>query len=59
MIRNLSEKCWTGKMRPFWEDKMHVVIENLNNENITCKVQPENHLNGKITHFAQEYAIII
>ena len=46
-------------MRPFWEDKMHVVIENLNNENITCKVQPENHLNGKITHFAQEYAIII
>ena len=35
-------------MRPFWEDKMHVVIENLNSENITCKVQPENHLNGKI-----------
>ena len=35
-------------MRPFWEDKVHVVIENLSCENITYKVQPENDLSGKI-----------
>ena len=27
---------------------VHVVIENLNSKNITCKVQPDNDLNGKI-----------
>ena len=31
-------------MRSFWEDKVHVVKENLNSENITYKVQPENDL---------------
>ena len=35
-------------MRPFWEDKVHVVIENLSCENITYKVQPENDLSGKM-----------
>ena len=35
-------------MRSFWEDKVHVVIENLNSENITYIVQPENDLNGTI-----------
>ena len=34
-------------MRSFWEDKVHAAIENLNSENITYKVQPENGLNGK------------
>ena len=48
LIRNLSERGGTGKMRSFWEDKVHVIIENLNSENITYKVQPENDLNGKI-----------
>ena len=48
LISNLSEKGGTGKMRSFWEDKVHVVIDNLNSENITYKVQPENDLNGKI-----------
>ena len=48
MTRNLSEKGGTGKIRSFWEDKVHVVIENLNSGNITHKMQPENDLNGKI-----------
>ena len=48
LIRSLSERGGTGKMRFFWEDKVHVIIENLNSENITYKVQPENDLNGKI-----------
>ena len=47
-IRNLPERGGTGKMRFFWEDKVHVVIGNLNSENITYKVQPESDSNGKI-----------
>ena len=35
-------------MRSFWEDKVHAVIKNLNSENVTYRVQPENDLNGKI-----------
>ena len=48
LIRNLPEIGGTRKMRSFWEEKVHVVIENLNSENITYKLQPENDLNGKI-----------
>ena len=48
LIRNLSERGGTGKMRSFWEDKVHVIIDNFKSENITYKVQPENDLNGKI-----------
>ena len=48
LIRNLSERGGTGKMRSCSEDKVHLVIENLNSENIICKVQPESDLNRKI-----------
>ena len=48
LIKNLSETGGAGKMRSFREDKVHVVTENLNSENMTYKVQPENDLNGKI-----------
>ena len=51
LIRNLSEKDGIAKMRSFREDKVHVVIENLNSKNITNKVHPENDLNGKIHTF--------
>ena len=47
-IRNLPERGGTGKMRSFWEDKVYVVIENLNSENITYKVLSENDLNRDI-----------
>ena len=49
LIRNLPERGRTGKMKSFWEEKEHVVIENLNSENITYKVQPD--LSGKIRTF--------
>ena len=45
LIRNLSDRGGTRKMRSSCGDKVHVVIENLNSENITYKVQLENDLN--------------
>ena len=41
LIRNMSERGKTGKMRSFWEEKVHLVVENINNENITNKVKSE------------------
>ena len=35
-------------MRSFWEEKVHVVVENINNENITYKVKPERDTDGRI-----------
>ena len=40
----MSEGGGTRKMRSFWEES----INNLNSENITYIVQPENDLSGKI-----------
>ena len=47
LIRNMSERGGTGKMRSFWEEKVHVVVENINNENITYKVKPERDTDGR------------
>ena len=35
-------------MRSCSEDKVHLVIENLNSENITYKLQAQSNLNRKI-----------
>ena len=48
LIRNMSERGGTGKMRPFWEGKIYVVVENINNENITYKIKPERDTDGRI-----------
>ena len=48
LIRNMSERGKTGKMRSFWEEKVHLVVENINNENITNKVKSEKNTNGRI-----------
>ena len=34
-------------MRSFWEEKVHVVVENINNKNVTCKVKSEKELMEK------------
>ena len=44
----MSERGGTGKMRSFWEEKVHVVVENINNDNITYKVKPERDTDGRI-----------
>ena len=48
LIRNMSERGGTGKMRSFWKEKVYVVVENINNENITYKVKPESDNDGRI-----------
>ena len=35
-------------MRSFWEEKVHVVVENANNENITYNVKPERDTDRRI-----------
>ena len=47
-IRNMSEKRETGKMRSFQEAKVHVVVENTNNENIAYKVIREMETDERI-----------
>ena len=41
LIRNMSKRGGTGKIQSFWEEKFHVVVENINNENITYEIKPE------------------
>ena len=48
LIRNMSERGGTGKMRSFWEEKVYVVVENINNKSITYKVKPESDNDGRI-----------
>ena len=48
LIRNMSERGGIGKMRSFQEEKVHVVVDNINNENITYKVKPERDTDGRI-----------
>ena len=48
LIRNISKKGGTGKMQPFWEEKVYVVVESINNGNITHKVKPEKDTDGRV-----------
>ena len=52
VIECLSERSSgrgrTGKMRSFWDEKIHVVLENIKNKNITYNVKPEKDTNGRI-----------
>lgn len=34
VIRNMSEKGGTENMRSFWEEKVYMIVENINNKNV-------------------------
>ena len=35
-------------MQSFWEEKVHVAVESIDNENITYKAKPERDTGGRI-----------
>ena len=38
LIRNISKRGGTGKISSFWAEKVHMVVENIQNEKVIFKI---------------------
>ena len=47
LVRNRSGREGTGKLRSFWEDKVHIVLEAYGENPVLHRVQAGNNLNGR------------
>ena len=47
LVQNMSERGGTGKLRSFWEDKAHIVLETYGENPVLYRVQAENGPNGR------------
>ena len=42
LVRNLSERGGTGKLRNHWEEKIHKLVLVIGDDSVTYKIVPEN-----------------
>uniref|UniRef100_A0A8C5WDF6 Gypsy retrotransposon integrase-like protein 1 n=1 Tax=Leptobrachium leishanense TaxID=445787 RepID=A0A8C5WDF6_9ANUR len=42
LVRNLTERGGPGKIRSYWEDKVHVVVQRKSKESPVYEIKPEN-----------------
>ena len=47
LVQNMSEQGGTGKLRSFWEDKAHILLETYGENPVLYRVQAENGPNGR------------
>ena len=47
LVQNMSEWGGTGKLKSFWEDKVHIVLETYGENPVLYRVQAENDPNGR------------
>ena len=47
LVRNLSERGGTGKLRSYWEPKVHVVVRRVSEDNSIYEIRPEDGSGSK------------
>ena len=51
LIRNLSKREGTGKLRSYWEPVVHTAIKGKGENSVTYTIQPKNDPKRKISYF--------
>lgn len=56
-MRNLPERGGTGKMRSYWEDNIHVVLESFGEDPVLYKVRAENNIDSKTQNLDRNFLL--